>query len=403
MFKGKFWLWGLIILICFGIKFRNPIINTIKAPFEKEHATLTINDDDQRLKNNLIEYSTYKKTKFTLVQNNADVIIERASNNTYSGYKKYSNELATPMAMFFNEKIDYDSNGFIRTMKGSNSSRYVYQKDLKSILEGVRDGKDWSDIGITGLSGKIDVTVPNENSPYYEDTINYMLVNLYDTDTTDDNKDERLKEVKKIYNKCNVVDDVVSYLSNNHKYKGVCISPEIYVKESSYFNDSSSDCNVIIAYSTKEYIVKYDVFVKNDINLKKDVIDILRTSKSITDDLGLRNTNATWAIDDVYSTSHFIEYVNINDQTNKVKVSAENLQLNNIDTNQKKNNKITKETNSENTEDTEKVDESTESVDNTESTKEAEDNFGSEDIIFIIIVFMFIFFIICLIAFFFMY
>lgn len=221
-------------------------------------------------------------------------------------------------------------------MKGSNSSRYVYQKDLKSILEGVRDGKDWSDIGITGLSGKIDVTVPNENSPYYEDTIKYMLVNLYNTDTTDDNKDERLKEVKRIYNKCNVVDDVVSYLSNNHKYKGVCIAPEIYVKESSYFRDSSDDCNVIIAYSTKEYIVKYDVFVKNDIKLKEDVIDILRTSKKITDNLGLRNTNATWAIDDIRNTSQFIEYVNINDQTNKVKVIDESLQLNNIDTNQKK-------------------------------------------------------------------
>lgn len=406
MLKGKIWIWALLVILCFGIKFKTPIINFFSDLFKTDEVTLTINDEDQRIRTNFIQNDKYSDIIFTLVsntKNTPDVIIERSSKNTYDGYDKYSEELATPMAMFFNENILKNSTGFIKSTKGSDS-KYVLQKDLKNILEGLESDKDWSEIGIDALNGKIEITVPNENSPYYNDTIKFMLVNLYDTETNDDNIGERLSRIAKIYKKCNIVDDIISFIEQNSEYENMCIAPEIYVQQSKYFRENNDYCDLAIVYSTKEYVVKYDIFLKKELEINDDIIRMLRNNDNFNDNIGLRSTNTTYSVDKLYNSSHFIEYININDYSDKINVSnSNNLLLNNsIFTNieNTENNKeiISTETN----EDTEQnAEEESENINETEIS-EAEENDSSSSIVLFIIIFVIIFFavlFICVIAF----
>ena len=131
---------------------------------------------------------------------------------------------------------------------------------------------------------------------------------------------------------------------------------------------------------------------------------MLRNKDNFNDNIGLRSTNTTYSVDKLYNSAHFIEYININDYSDKINVSdSNNLLLNNsVFTNieNTENNKeiISTETNEDTEQNTE---EESENINETEIS-EAEENDSSSSIVHFIIIFVIIFFavlFICVIAF----
>ena len=312
MFKGKFWLWAIIIAVFFTAQW---LIESIPVWVHTDKVSVQVdmksdNDLDAILSNQKI-----KKFQLSITNDNADIIISD-SNEVIEGYERHDDYIYSPLVAYACAVSSYDD-GFIAVPNTSN----CYKIDLYSVLLAIEDGKQWSDLGINEKVAKGTTTlyIPNEQSPYYDDVIDLFYLTLNKGESLTDETMASLKnKVDNIVSKCHKIADINQAV--NEEYGNATESHKILIGPEFLYTrgqNSSMGSGKNGRYTdTKQYrpiyfldtvYVSANVYVKADENASEVLNNFLGTMKNDDDFLlttGWRTKNYSYSMSDVYYETH---------------------------------------------------------------------------------------------------
>ena len=197
----------------------------------------------------------------------------------------------------------------------SGYTTVAYEQNMKVVLDTLNNDGTISDIGLLDESKKKDtklnVYIPSENSPYYEDIVKFLYISYYDTPMTEKNFKERQTFINSILDKCTKVDNIVKFSQEKIK-DGVVIIPEyiLFINYSTIFSNSR---NMAIYPSRTNYIA-YDILIKKDLsndNLESKIIETFETNKKLYKLTYIRVQNRTYSEIKESPLSRMVEHLNM--------------------------------------------------------------------------------------------
>ena len=315
MFKGKFGLWVVILVVAF---IANWLITSIPVWTHTDDLTVMVdvsvdNDLDAVLAN-----KTLSKTNISISSDNPGMIISNSDKPNYEGYTKYDNYLTSPLVAYVCGLYSH-SDGFIPVPSTSN----CYKIDLYTVLKTLNAGGDWSSLGMHEdvLSGKVKVYIPNEQSAYYDSVVELFYVTFNNGKTPSDSERTILTEqVNKTLSNCNKIADATQTIYDEYKnptkeHKFI-IAPEfLYVrgKDSSMgsgYNSSNRTTNAKQyrpTYFLNTVYITADVYVNNDESIgaiAQNFITTLQSDSTFMSQTGWRVKNYSFDLNDVYYKTH---------------------------------------------------------------------------------------------------
>ncbi len=330
--KGKILVWILVLLIAVGFTNRVQILSFLQSnKKEVNEITMAFDTKDVSVPNAYIENKKYNNIKFTVLDSlqskeSADVIIRDHSTDLVEGYDIYSEKLYSPFVLI----SEYNSvlNGNLTEVDTSASgyTTVAYEQNMKVVLDTLNNEGTISDIGLLDESKKKDtklnVYIPSENSPYYEDIVKFLYISYYDTPITEENFKERQTFINSILDKCTKVNNIVKFSQEKIK-DGIVIIPE-YILFINYYDILSNSNNMAI-YPSRTNYVSYDILIKKDLsndNLESKIIETFETNKKLYKLTYIRVQNRKYSEIKESPLSRMIEHLNM--------VSEDNFFLNNF-------------------------------------------------------------------------
>lgn len=302
--KQRLFIWLFLIILVFG---GYQIYNIITTP--KTEITIEYNAETNPELIGLRDIS-FPKTKPVFNLPNPEIILT-TKEQELTGYKKYDDFLYSPLVLFMgNNALETDS-GFSLTNISSDKSYRKAEKNLHNILIAIEENKTWQDIGIKEniITGKIKLAIPDKSNEIHKDIVKLFAINLVD-ELTAENLGEVLTRVDKIIEKCEHIEHLETYISNqsmNNTPQIALIAPEYYAinkntKEYFYsdYTENNKNTFFIPIYFTRTIAINYNLFIKQEVSptLQKNILDTY-SSKKIMKYVGLRPIND-------------IDYTNIN-------------------------------------------------------------------------------------------
>ena len=315
MFKGKIWLWIVILGIAF---IANWLITSIPIWTHIDDLTVMVdvkndNDFDAVLANKTID-----KINVAISADNPGVIISDDENAKYEGYTKYDDYITSPLVAYVCGLYSY-SDGFIPVPNTSN----CYKIDLYSVLKALGDGNDWGALGIHEdvLSGEVKVYIPNEQSYYYDLVVELFYITMNNGNVPTEAERESLAVgVNDILAKCTKIADATQAIYDEYKnptkeHKFI-IAPEfIYTRGKEYSMGPGYNSNNRFV-DKKQYRPVYfldtinvtaDVYVNNDSTINDVAVlftNNIKYNSTFMNKTGWRVKNYSFSLDDVYYKTH---------------------------------------------------------------------------------------------------
>ena len=324
--KGKILVWILVLLIAIGFTNRVQILSFLQSnKKEINEITMAFDTKDVSVPNAYIGNKKYNNIKFTVLDSlqskeSADVIIRDHSTDLVEGYNIYPEKLYSPFVLI----SEYNSvlNGNLTEVDASASgyTTVAYEQNMKVVLDALNNGGTISDIGLLDESKKKDtklnVYIPNENSPYYEDIVKFLYISYYDTPMTEENFEERQIFINSILDKCTKVNNIVKFSQEKIK-DGIVIIPE-YILFLNYYDIFSNNKNMAI-YPSRTNYVAYDILIKKDLsndNLESKIIETFETNKKLYKLTYIRVQNRTYSEIKESPLSRMVEHLNMVSEDN---------------------------------------------------------------------------------------
>lgn len=286
MYKGRIWVWSLVLVIAIIISNFSGIKGEYFKPAEK--IKVYVDNADSVFAENILNGEKIRGIKFIYAdKENADIIIQKESNEEISGFEKYNNNFYSPFVLI-NANGTYDF--YVKTIKED------YRKiDFKDYLERIEKGElatsYYFEEEKRNEDEKLALYIPDKSDAYYEDIKKFFLVTLYDTPTTQKNKNERFARIDKILSKC-------TQISLDEFYDKQLYTHSLYLTTES----RRYSCSVI--YPQKSYSVSYDIYLKKDNKeFNEKFLDIIRNNKKAFKKSCFRIKNCTFkcrTLDNIY-------------------------------------------------------------------------------------------------------
>lgn len=310
MLRVRIGLWGLLLGICLSIYGGMAFVNFL---FDHTDVNLYVNSNtlDTSMANRLYSSSVDRLSFVQSSKENSSIIIEEESNILPSKYTTYTDYLYSPIVGFVCDSLYDHTEGF------ADLGNDAYKINLYDVLMGLNSGKEWQDLGINKkiLTGKIQVVIPSENSPYYSyirDLFAYTLTNK----SVLEESDYTLADT--ILNKCVKVSDIHIRMKSdmdskefNEEHRSYFyIGPEFLVFNTNSdiyaLNNKYGDAYMAV-YFEKTTKLTLDVSIQKDnsnINLDELFISKNREDHSFSKLSGWRVSDGT------VSRNYFANYVN---------------------------------------------------------------------------------------------
>lgn len=263
-------IWLLIIAITFGGYF------LIDGLFAEDKININYDTNETPELANLRKISKWG-LEFNYNVMNPNVIISKTEKNK-TDFDTYENFFYSPFVLFVGNKALYPENGFLVNNASSELYYRDIEKDLKPILLGIENNKDWKDIGINEnvLSGKIQLVIPSKSTPWFNSVKELFLINLGE-EITEDNIEELILRVNNIIDKCIQTESPIGYINDGNATsdtetgikKIAVIAPECIISQKSAFGGTcrkdKEQTYYVPVYLTKTVALKYNLLIKNDI------------------------------------------------------------------------------------------------------------------------------------------
>lgn len=268
MFKGKVWLWIIVIACCFLVK---GLFAWVPTWFDKYEVTLNSDISYDNSFNEVVRDSKTGKFKVQ-IREDADYFFTD-KDFTKEGYTKYEDVLNSPIVMYMSNKLTNASEGFIRV----SSNQYARKIDLYSILTAIENSNDdniveWEALGFNKkvINGPVELTIPNEQNVAYNKIVELFYLTLNNgNEVTDEIREELEPRVNNILSKCIKVVDIgqaVEYETKNRsKTNKAYIAPEyIFLRGGSSSFSTSNDYAYMPVYFMRTTFLNSDLYIKNE-------------------------------------------------------------------------------------------------------------------------------------------
>ena len=289
MYKGRIWVWSLVLVIAIVISNFSGIKGEYFKPAEK--VKVYVDNADSVFAENILNDEKIRGIKFIYTdKENADIIIQKESNEEISGFEKYDNIFYSPFVL---TSFDTNCGFFAKTIKEE------YPKiDFKDYLERMEKGELATNYYFEKESRNIDeelaLCIPDKNNAYYEDIRKFFLITLYNTPTTEENKDERFARIDKILSKC-------TQISLSEFYERRLYPYSLYLTTEAIGYDDPK------IYPQKSYSVSYDIYLKKDNKeFNEKFLDIIKNNKKAFEKSYFRIKNCTFKCKS-YNRSYWAE------------------------------------------------------------------------------------------------
>lgn len=311
MLRVRIGLWGILLSICVAIYaligFWNFLTDSTNVNTYISTGVL-----DTTFANRVYSNSTNRLVYSQSSKNESSILIEEDSSvKNSSKYTVYSDYLYTPIVGFVRDNVEDYADSFVDL--GNES----YKINLYDVLMGLKNDKEWKDLNFHEkvLTGKIQIVIPSENTPYYSyirDLFAYILTNKSVLEESD------YVLTDSILDKCIKVSDISVRMKSDMDSKDFdeehrsyfYIAPEfICMNRDSELYDMNSKYGdaYIPIYFDKTTKLTLDVSIANDVQDVDLIKDFITYNK---DDYGFTKVSG-WRVTDGYmSRSHFANYVN---------------------------------------------------------------------------------------------
>lgn len=304
MYKTKIWIWLAMAVAAFlfwGVPKFFRVLSMEATP-----VTINIKTEDTIL-NETSSFSSYEDFTFKVGNKDSIVLVREDSDEEIAGYTKYDNLYYTPIVMFARYEAKEDNSGF--KIVDSNSSYPAVTKDLRTFLDGILEGKEFKDIGISKdvATGKIKLYIPKKGTIYYQPVEDLIYLTLNDGKIPTEAQKTALKDkFDKIMNSCVEVEDIQQLLYDSykepskHKDVTIVLGPEkIFIENDYYLSPSNSSDAWNIVYPSYTVAINYDVYVKPITDEKSEVqnedVTNLLMSHIFSNSTGLRTEDGNFS------------------------------------------------------------------------------------------------------------
>lgn len=292
MYKGRIWVWSFVLVVALFITNFTGIRTWYDNRKASENLKVYVDSSNPSFSDSFDNIKFKRYHQIYVKKEDADMIVQRSSDEVIDGYEKYANKFYTPMVVSYSR--NYEPKFLIEY-----EETYSKQFDLKTYLEDIEADTPATKYFDSSLAKKNSVTlsIPSKGSVFYDDVVKTFLITLYDTPTTEANYGERMARVEKIIDKCIAINDAYSeYFNDNASTYSLLLMPESEVLD---YNK---------AYLKTPYFLSYDLYLKNDDKLNKDIIEQINTKKKIFKNIKYRITERTYKIDTTWDTyTSFLE------------------------------------------------------------------------------------------------
>ena len=306
MFKGRIWLWVIVIAICFVAHL---LITYVPTWFSSDDLTIQINVSTDSDLGNVLANEKVNGFKLFLQSKNADIIISDDDYENIEGYTKYDDCLWSPLVLYACG-LSTNNEGFIKTTNNSA----CYKVDLYNILLAMEKNADWESLGVDEdiVNGKVTIYIPREESHYYDKVVELFYLTLNNGRTPTETERAALKNrVEVLLNKCNKVADISQSIyeesqnpSETHK---VFIGPEYLFRRGSDSSMSTGyDKSFRPVYFLNTVYLTADLYVKdveeNALNFAEKFVDKIRNKRHFMQLTGWRIEDSTFDLSSVSGT-----------------------------------------------------------------------------------------------------
>lgn len=306
MFKGRIWIWIVVVVVCFIIH-----MFSIWIPIWSHTDEMTLTADvstDNDLAEGLSN-TTIDRIHCNIVSDEADIVISDNDALMIEGYTKYEDALYSPIVLYACNVGSY-SNGFAQ-VGGSYS---CYKIDLLKIIEALEAGdKTWQDVGLhTNVAdGPVTLYIPGEASGYYDAVVELFYLTVNGGQVPDDAKKTELEpRVTAILDKCTKVNDVMQIMSDDYQASSVShkivIGPEYLYSRGGNCVGSGSSNQYRIVYLLHTTYLNADIHVKNfsdaDNQISERFFELMKADNYFMRKSGWRIENSTFNVNTISST-----------------------------------------------------------------------------------------------------
>lgn len=280
MYKGRIWVWSLVLIVAVLISNFSEVRTWLTTRKASENLKVYVDSSNPSFSDSFDDIKFKGYHQIYVKKDDADMIVQRSSDEIIDGYEKYANKFYTPMVISYSR--NYEPKLLIEY-----EETYSKQFDLKTYLEDIEADTPATKYFDSSLAKKNSTTlsIPSKGSVFYDDVVKTFLVTLYDTPTTEANYGERMARVEKIIDKCISINNAYSeYFNDNVSTYSLLLMPE---SEALQYNK---------AYLKTPYFLSYDLYLKNNDKLNKDIIEQINTKKKIFKNIKYRVTERTYSI-----------------------------------------------------------------------------------------------------------
>ena len=274
MYKGKISYWITIIFVVLCIQFCfSSFFPWVGRLFHKDDITIyaSTNQVDPTFFEEIGGVSM-RNYRFLVDYTNPDIYFnDNGVALDKEGYVKYSKYLYSPLVLYLRFSVYENNSGFTRLVPDSGTSSPL-QIDLYTILEGIEQGKNWEDIGVSSkvVGGPIILTIPNSRNSYYNAVVDLFYMTLNNLkEPTDEEYIALTPRVNNILSKCEQISDISEgilkeYSDSSENYKAF-IGPEYLVARSGIEMGRGGSNQYNPIYFLNTIFLKMDMYVSENI------------------------------------------------------------------------------------------------------------------------------------------
>lgn len=285
MYRGRFWVWTCIIsfTVCLTICMEKmpyflDCMQTYEIFCTVDNYTDTVS---------LERMDNITNFKLATQKSDADIIIDDYSEQgSIDGYTKHPGFIYTPLVMYAWNPDDYISGFSVNNIKLNQHTNPVMSCDFKTILTALEDDMEYEDLQIKGMTGKVELAIPDQEDRYYRIVEDLFYATLNNGQMPNESRRGELRNrVNSLLGKCKQITNITEYLYNfdvetfkDKPHNILYIAPECISLPSSVFDVYHSNvpsgyisfynnrlCPVYITPTTGFY---YDLYVKEELDEK---------------------------------------------------------------------------------------------------------------------------------------
>lgn len=314
MFRAKFKVWALVLVLCVAANFAINLVNNIasgkygKPDINISYNLSSANTLAEKMNNNKV--SGFRVSARNYLDTSSDVeIIFSNSDEEINGFDRVEKAVYSPLVVYVMNSVRNDDMSSL-FWRNSNGSYAPWNIDLYGILEAMEDGDTWQDLGMSPkvLNGPIELYISNKQGGYYDEVVELFYVTLNGGEVPSESERIALApRVNALIAKCHQTSDVRGILSEaaskdyDNKINGViAIAPEYLYMGSERAFSSNYSSSAYGPFYLKNSINQYvNVYLKSGSSLGERFLTAMKEKKDFMNYTGWRVRGSTFDVHEV--------------------------------------------------------------------------------------------------------